>query len=197
MLESSLGEQDGSYTINIEDEDILVMITYIDGWYDYQWNMVHKKMENVNNDFLEENRNKWKSHSILIPNSNEIYPYFLELLDNFSKGKKAKYVEEYGIYFNEKIYKDIYDVKNETITWSTDEYRVDEKDDNNFQIIKTEDGIKIVFNYVRKPTVRVCTNGSRHEDFYIPFTQLCSDLKENALQNYYDSKTFVKTKKIN
>lgn len=177
MLESSLGEQDGSYTINIEDEDILVMITYIDGWYDYQWNMVHKKMENVNNDFLEENRNKWKNHSILIPNSNEIYPYFLELLDNFSKGKKAKYVEEYGIYFNEKIYKDMYDVKNETITWSTDEYRVDEKDDNNFQIIKTEDGIKIVFNYVRKPTVRVCTNGSRHEDFYIPFTQLSNNLR--------------------
>lgn len=177
MLESSLGEQDGSYTINIEDEDILVMITYIDGWYDYQWNMVHKKMENVNNDFLEENRNKWKSHSILIPDSNEIYPYFLELLDNFSKGKKAKYVEEYGIYFNEKIYKDMYDAENKAITWSTDEYRVDEKDDNNFQIIKTEDGIKIVFNYVRKPTVRVCTNGSRHEDFYIPFTQLSNNLR--------------------
>lgn len=177
MVKAAVIEKDGSYTISIEDEDFLVTITYIDGWYDYQWTLTFKKMEMLENDFLKENRGKWKSRGILIPVSSEIYPCFLELLDNFSKGKKAKYVEEYGIYFNEDIYKDIYDVKNETITWSTDEYRVDEKDDNNFQIIKTEDGIKILFNYVHRPTVRVCTNGSRHRDFYIPFVQLTKNLR--------------------
>lgn len=177
MLKSEIIENGSSYTINIENDDILITITYIDSWYDYQWNMVHKKMENVNSDFSEENTNEWKNGGILIPASNEIYPYFLELLDNFSKGKKAKYVEEYGIYFNEDIYKNIYDAENETITWSTDEYREDDKDDNNFQIIKTLDGIKIVFNYVHRSTVRVCTNGSRCGDFYIPFTQLSGNLR--------------------
>lgn len=189
MVETELIEQEDAYTIHIEDEDILVMITYIDGWYDYQLNMVHKKMENVESDFSEENRNKWKSHSILIPNSSEIYPCFLELLDNFSKGEKAKCVEEYFYGFNENLYKDMYDAENETITWSTDEYRVRETDDNNFQIIKTEDGIKIVFNYINKPVVRVSKSGSRHGDFYIPFTQLFSDLRSTL-----KSKGKVKTK---
>lgn len=188
MVKSEIIENGGSYTINIENDDILITITYIDSWYDYQWSMVHKKMENVNSDFSEENTNEWKNWGILIPASNEIYPYFLELLDNFSKGEKAKYVEEYGIYFNEDTYKNIYDAENETITWSTDEYHEDDKDDNNFQIIKTLDGIKIVFNYVHRSTVRVCTNGSRHGDFYIPFTQLSGNLR-SALKSKGKCKT--------
>lgn len=177
MVKAELIESDRSYTINIEDEDFIITITYVNGWYDYQWNLTLKKIEMIESDFSEENHDKWKSNGILIPASSEIYPYFLELFDDFSKGKKAKYVEEYGGYFNEHTYLDIYDVENKTITWSTDEYRVDDKDDTNFQIIKTEDGIKIVFNYVHRPMVRVCTNGSRQGDFYIPFMQLSNNLK--------------------
>ena len=47
MVKSEIIENGSSYTINIENDDILITITYIDSWYDYQWNMVHKKMEIV------------------------------------------------------------------------------------------------------------------------------------------------------
>jgi len=105
MVKTELIENGYDYTIRIEDEEILIMITYIGNWHDYQWNMVHKKMENIDSDFSEENINKWKNWGILIPVSSEIYPCFLELLDNFSKGKNAKYVEEYFFGFNvHKLY---------------------------------------------------------------------------------------------
>ena len=96
VVKAELIESDRSYTINIEDEDFIITITYVNGWYDYQWNLTLKKIEMIESDFSEENYDKWKSNGILIPASSEIYPYFLELFDDFSKGKKAKYVEEYG-----------------------------------------------------------------------------------------------------
>ena len=188
MLKTELIESDGSYTISIENEDIFITITYVDGWYDYQWNMAHKKRENIKSDFSEENWENWKKWGILIPDSSEIYPCFLKLFDNLSKGKEEEFFKEHPLFFDEQIYKELYDAENETITWVTNEYCMDDNK-NNFQIIKTEDGIKVIFNYIHKPAVRVTMSGCRYGDFNLLFARLFSDLRSTL-----KSKGKVKTK---
>lgn len=157
MFEIELLENENVYEIVIQQDDTFFTMSYLSSWYDYIWDMYSIKKEEIN-DF---NFYTWKNNFMIIPISNEFYPYFLNLYEKIAVADND----------------DLFDEENQTITWLNDDYNVAVGKDNNFQIIKVKEGIKIVFNYTYQSNVRICTNGSQHGDFYIPFSELFSDLK--------------------
>ncbi len=188
MLKKELSENSNGCCITISTEDTFLTIAYGYNWHDYQWNIFSINEEKIASDLSKENYGCWKSNAILISTEDELYPCFLELYENVATGKSIKYDDGVTIeYYDKQVHEDLFDADSQTITWFTDEYRPDNID-NNFQIIKNNDGIEVVFNYVHKAVVRVSKSGSRHNEYYVPFTKLFSDLRAK-LQNTEKVKT--------